>query len=96
MHELRKRRHGPLREGIAVDRDIPEAGFDLREEQRIAQWLERVRFRRRLFGGVNEKDVWNKIGELNEMYCKALVAERARYDALLERRGEPSEVIQRE
>lgn len=87
---------GPPREVIAVDRDIPEAGFDLQEERRIAQWLDKVRFRRKLFGGVNEKDVWNRIGELNEMYRRALIAERARYDALLERRGEPGEVIQRE
>ena len=66
--------------------EIPEARLDLQEEQRIADWLNRVRFRRQLFGGVSEKDVWKKIGELNEMYKRALIAERARYDALLARR----------
>ena len=51
----------------------------------VAAWLERVKFRKRMFGGVNERDVWKKIGELNDMYTKALIAERARYDTLLER-----------
>lgn len=53
------------------------------EQKRIAEWLKKVRFRRCLFGGVNEKDVWKKIEELNRMYDAALSAERARYDALL-------------
>ena len=43
-----------------------------------------MRFRKQIFGGVNERDVWKKIEELNAMYNTALVAERARYDALLE------------
>ena len=81
--------------------EISEARFDLQEEQRIAQWLKKVRFRRQIFGGVSERDVWKKIGELNAMYQQALVAERARYDALLQEartsgaqtRGE---VVQRE
>lgn len=55
-----------------------------REQKRIRQWLKQVRFRKSLFGGVDERDVWKKIGELNDMYNAALVAERARYDALLE------------
>lgn len=54
-----------------------------REQKKIAQWLKQVKFRKTLFGGVSERDVWKKIGELNEMYNTALVAERARYDALL-------------
>ncbi|NLG25116.1 MAG: hypothetical protein GX558_07145 [Clostridiales bacterium] len=55
-------------------------------QKRIAQWLGSARFRRQLLGGVSERDVWKKIGELNEMYNAALFAERARYDALLEER----------
>lgn len=56
-----------------------------REQRRIAQWLKQVKFRKTLLGGVSERDVWKKIGELNEMYNAALLAERARYDALLEK-----------
>ena len=55
-----------------------------REQMRIAKWLQNVHFRRQLFGGVSEQDVWKKIEKLDEMYREALIAERARYDALLE------------
>jgi hypothetical protein len=51
---------------------------------KIAQWLKRLRFRKKFFGGVSEQDVWKKIGELNAMYEEALRAERIRYDALIE------------
>ena len=50
----------------------------------IVPWLQKVRFRKCLFGGVSEADVWKKVEELNAMYETALAAERARYDALLE------------
>lgn len=64
------------------------APVENRETKRIAQWLRKVHFKRALFG-VSEKDVWKKIGELNEMYKTAIVAERVRYDTLLEaQRGE--------
>lgn len=54
----------------------------------IQEWLSRVRFRRVLFGGVREADVWKKIAELNALYEKLLEAERIRYDTLLEERTE--------
>lgn len=55
------------------------------EQQKIAEWLKTVKFRKQTFGGVSERDVWDKIEQLNEMYEAALSAERARYDALLAR-----------
>lgn len=58
-----------------------------REQKRIMVWLRRVRFKRKFFGGVNERDVWKKIEELNNMYNLALIAERARYEALLQQQG---------
>lgn len=54
------------------------------EEKHIAEWLKKLKFRKRLFGGVSEANVWRRIGELNELYERALIAERARYDALIE------------
>lgn len=58
------------------------------EQERIQKWLKSVRFKKTLFGGVDEADLWKKIAELNSLYEAALSAERARYDALLtERRG---------
>lgn len=56
------------------------------EQERIRQWLTQVKFRKNLFGGVDEADVWKKLGELNSLYEAALSAERARYDALLSQR----------
>lgn len=61
---------------------LPEPGANS-EYAAIAPWLKKVKFRKRIFGGVSERDVWKKIGELNDMYKRALIAERARYDALL-------------
>lgn len=57
------------------------------EQESIQRWLKQVRFKKSLFGGVDEADVWKKIAELNEMYEAALSAERARYDALLTERA---------
>ena len=54
------------------------------EQARIRQWLQQVRFRKAVIGGVSEADVWKKLGELNGLYEAALAAERARYDALLQ------------
>ena len=61
------------------------------EEQRVTDWLKRVKFRKQVFGGVSEADVWKKISELNDIYKQALVAERARYDALLAQAGTTKE-----
>lgn len=49
----------------------------------VAEWLKKVKFKKTLFGGVDERDVWKKLDELNVLYNEALVAERARYDTLL-------------
>lgn len=61
----------------------------MNETTKIATWLEQVKFRKRLLGGVSEQDVWKKIEELHGLYLSALEAERLRYDALLAHRGEP-------
>lgn len=56
------------------------------EQERIQKWLKVVRFKK-VFFGVDEADLWKKVGELNSLYEAALSAERARYDALLAQRG---------
>lgn len=63
-----------------------ELGFLPEQEEKIANFLKKVKFRKRIFGGVSEKDVWTKIRELNDMYREALLAERVRYDTLIEER----------
>ena len=54
------------------------------EHEKLLHWLQTVKFRRVLFGGVDEAQVWKKLEELDRLYAAALGAERARYDALLE------------
>ncbi len=55
-----------------------------REHQAITDWLSSVKFRRQFIGGLDERSVWNRIRELNMLYEQALLAERVRYDTLLE------------
>ena len=62
---------------------MEERTFPPEYQQQIESWLKQVKFRRRLFGGVDETQVWTKIRELNDMYRDALIAERARCDALI-------------
>ncbi len=50
----------------------------------VAAWLKTVKFKKRLLGGVDEADVWKKIGELNALYEAALDAEHARCDAMVD------------
>jgi hypothetical protein len=54
------------------------------EDEQMREWLRTVKFRKCLFGGVSEADVWKKLAELNNLYEAALRTERARYDARLE------------
>ena len=66
---------------------MKDVTFEQEREARIAEWLRKVKFRKQIFGGVSQGDVFKKIGELNDMYREALIAERARYDALLAERS---------
>lgn len=53
------------------------------EQEKLRQWFQEVKFRKVLFGGVDEIQIWKKLEELNQIYETSLSAERARYDALL-------------
>lgn len=52
----------------------------------IEKWLSEVSFKKKLFGGVDEVDLWMKIEKLNGLYEEALIAERVRCDSLLEKK----------
>lgn len=64
---------------VSIEEDTMPA-----ERAEIIEWLKSVKFRGKLFGGVDERNVWKKISELDALYTKALEAERVRYDALLD------------
>lgn len=54
-----------------------------KQEQQIAEWLTKVKFKKKAFGGVDEMDVWKKIEELHSLYEQALAAQRVHYETLL-------------
>lgn len=54
------------------------------EQEKITAWLKSVKFKKKLLGGVDEADVWKKIGELNTLYEAALAAEHARCEAMVD------------
>lgn len=58
------------------------------EQRKMVDWLKNVCFKKQLFGGVSEADVWKKIEELNKLYEMALTAERIRYETLLQEKME--------
>jgi len=57
----------------------------------IVQWMRKLKFKKKLFGGVAEDDVLKKLEELNSLYEAALLAERARWEAKLNQQqgGDP-------
>lgn len=65
--------------GTAIEGDMLSA-----QRRKIAQWIKNTSFKPKLFAGVDEADVWKKLRQLNRMYEDALLAERARFDTLLE------------
>ena len=75
-------------------KDMPDNSSLSREEREIYEWLQNTTFQKSFFGGVDESDVWKKIQELNQLYEKALIVEKKRYETLhrayremLEQRG---------
>lgn len=66
-----------------MKKSIPQHDSQSFEQAQIAKYLKKLRFKSRLFG-VDQADVWKKIEELNTLYETALLAERARYDRMLE------------
>ena len=86
-HEAKKRKRDRKAKRLQHE-NAPKRNFDTepvnREHEKLIQWLDTVKFRKVLFGGVDEVQLWKKLEELDRLYESALVAERARYDALLE------------
>ena len=54
--------------------------------EEIAGWLKELKFRKKIIGGVDEANVWNKLDELQAQYQSAFDAQAERYQALLDER----------
>ncbi len=72
------------RETVPSDPKIEKTETLTQEQKAIEDWLKTTKFKKKLLGGVDEADVWKKIGELNSLYEAALSAERARCNAMIE------------
>ena len=55
--------------------------------QEIAKLFEQLKFRKKLIGGVDERDVWRKLEALQKEYRKLYEAREAKFKTLLEVNG---------
>ena len=55
-----------------------------RSVENIAQHLKQVHFKRKLFGGVDEADVWRIIDKLQQEYAAVLEAQTDQFNATLD------------
>ena len=53
----------------------------------IAEIFRKTKFRKKLFGGVDEQDVWKKLDDIQKAYRSAYEAQAARYEAILDEHG---------
>lgn len=54
----------------------------------IAELFKTMRFKKKLLGGVDEKDVWRKLDKLQKEYRSAYEIQQERYEARLQERDE--------
>ena len=54
----------------------------------VAAFLKKLRFRKRVLGGVDEEDVWRQLEKLQSEYEAAYDAQRIRFEALLKERDD--------
>ena len=59
-----------------------------RSMEDIAEVFKGMRFRKKFIGGVDEKDVWKKLEQLQKEYRSAYEMQEERYKALLQERDE--------
>ena len=83
MGKFDKKSKASLKGSKAALRENADMSFNP-EYAEIARWLQKVRFRKKLLGGYDPADVWKKLDELNTLYERALISERARYNLMLE------------
>lgn len=65
----------------------------MRTMQDVADALSAMRFRKKLFGGVEEADVWRKLETLQRTYQEVYDQQGAYYQALLDERDRELEQL---
>lgn len=54
----------------------------------IAEVFKTMKFKKKFFGGVDERDVWKKLDKLQKEYRSAYEMQQVRYETLLQERNE--------
>ena len=54
----------------------------------IAEVFKTMKFKKKFFGGVDERDVWKKLDKLQKEYRSAYEMQQVRYETLLQERDE--------
>ena len=52
--------------------------------EEIAKLLKHTKFKRKWFGGIDEEDVWKKLGRLQSEYSELIEENSRRHDALVD------------
>ena len=60
---------------------------------RISAFMKKMRFQKKLIGGVDEADVWRQMDLLQKEYRSVYEAQQAYYQALLDERDETIEEL---
>ena len=81
--KLNRRKKVKTKETLLKKTKVDSTEVINQEHREIIKWFQTVKFRRTMFGGVDENDVWKKLQELNQLYESAIRAERERYNILL-------------
>lgn len=55
-----------------------------RSMEDVARYIKRMKFRKRLFGGVDEADVWRQLEALHKEYEAVFTRQELKYETLLE------------
>ena len=53
------------------------------EQEKLRQWFQEVKFRKVLFGGVDEIQLWKKLEELNQIYETSLSVHQRSCNAVI-------------
>ncbi|WP_033163859.1 hypothetical protein [Sharpea azabuensis] len=59
----------------------------------IAKKLKKLKFKRNIIGGVNERDVWKKLDELQIDYRHAFEMQENKYQAIIDAKDEMIEEL---
>ena len=92
---MKKKRSGKKGSRNAGAERFPQTEALNHEHEKLKEWFRTVRFRKVLFGGVDEIHLWKKLEELNQIYetsLSALIADHQKScDAMIRKYKELAE-----